>query len=45
MKEGFVKTLLRHIFGLSVIRYALHHDNNFLAVTKNAFISVLRASR
>jgi hypothetical protein len=50
MKEGFVKTLLRHIFGLSVIRYALRHGNNFLAMTKNQFperlrISVLRGSR
>jgi hypothetical protein len=38
MKEALVKTLLRHIFGILVIRYPLGHGGNSLLVTKNQFI-------
>src|ERR1700687_1789808 len=42
MKEGLVKTLLRHIFGiLPVIRYPLRHGENSLLVTKNQFLESL----
>jgi hypothetical protein len=42
MKEGFVKTLLRHIFGiLPVIGYPLRHGENSLLMTKNQFLESL----
>jgi hypothetical protein len=45
MKEGLVKTLLRHIFGiLPVIRYPLRHGENSLLVTKNQFLESLPIS-
>jgi hypothetical protein len=45
MKEGLVKTLLRHIFGiLPVIRYPLRHGENSLFVTKNQFLESVRIS-
>jgi hypothetical protein len=45
MKEGLVKTLLRHIFGiLPVIRYPSRHGENSLFVTKNQCLESLRIS-
>jgi len=45
MKEGFVKALLCHIFGiLAVIGYPLRHSENSLPVTKNQFLESLRIS-
>ena len=45
MKEGLVKTLLRHIFGiLPVIGYPLRHGENSLFVTKDQFPESLRIS-
>jgi hypothetical protein len=45
MKESFVKSLLRNVFGiLSVIRYSLCHGENSLLVTKNQFLESLRFS-
>jgi hypothetical protein len=45
MNEGFVKTLLRHIFGiLPVIRNALRHGENSVPVTKNQFLESLGIS-
>src|SRR5437879_7818742 len=45
MNEGFVKTLLRHIFGiLPVIRYPLRHGENSLLMAKNQFLESLRIS-
>jgi len=39
MKEGLVKTLLRHVFGIfPVVRNALRHGDNLLPVTKNQFL-------
>src|SRR6266446_6850909 len=45
MKEGLVKTLLRHIFGiLSVIRYPLRASKSSLLVRKNQFLESLSIS-
>src|SRR5713101_4013205 len=42
VKEGLLKTLLGHIFGiLPVIRYPLRHGKNSLLVTKNQFLKSL----
>src|SRR5438309_8582903 len=45
MKEGLVKTLLRHILSIfPVIRNALRHGEHSLPVTKNQFLESLRIS-
>src|SRR5580658_5831634 len=45
MKEGLVKALLRHIFGiLPVIGYPLRHGENSLLVTENPFPESLSIS-
>jgi hypothetical protein len=42
MKEGFVKALLRHIFGiLAIIGYPLRHGKNSPVVTKNQSLESL----